>query len=320
MADSQLWWGFTLDLKTGFWSKKPGEDGPKDLEGAQLLPGVQPFVQDTRNLLLAKVNLDSAGARKEDFLASLSFALQRGMQALFQVEEQEIAVSRIGEDEERRILYWEAAEGGNGVWARLMQEPDALAQVASEALKICHFNPQTGDDEADKDMCSRACYRCLLSYSNQMDHPKLDRLLIRDYLLSMSKAVTTKVAKGRTYEEQYDWLQKKRDLNSSLESQFLSILSKGRRRLPDRAQYRPEKNAYCEADFFYDRDGLKGVAVFIDGPHHDEPECKKKDLQERAKLDDAGYRVLVIRYDSSLEEQIASNEDVFGPGAKAAGQ
>jgi very-short-patch-repair endonuclease len=58
--------------------------------------------------------------------------------------------------------------------------------------------------------------------------------------------------------------------------------------------------------------------VFIDGPHHDEPECRKKDLQERTKLDDAGYRVLVIRFDKSLEEQILSNEDVFGPGAKAA--
>src|SRR5437660_5675238 len=48
-----------------------------------------------------------------------------------------------------------------------------------------------------------------------------------------------------------------------------SVLFDSRRRLPDRAQYRPEPGVYAEADFFYEREGLKGVAVFIDGLHHD---------------------------------------------------
>jgi len=86
--------------------------------------------------------------------------------------------------------------------------------------------------------------------------------------------------------------------------------------VPNRAQYRPEDGVYCEADFFYERDGLNGVVVFIDGPSHDESARKQKDGQERTKLDDLGYRVLVIRYDRSVEEQIAENPDVFGPGAK----
>ena len=58
---------------------------------------------------------------------------------LFQVEEQEIAVTRIGQKDQRRILYWEAAEGGNGIWPRLLNEPKVLSQVAREALKICHL-------------------------------------------------------------------------------------------------------------------------------------------------------------------------------------
>ena len=41
---------------------------------------------------------------KESFLASVSYALQRGMQVLFQIEEQEIAVERIGEEDERRTF------------------------------------------------------------------------------------------------------------------------------------------------------------------------------------------------------------------------
>jgi hypothetical protein len=307
--------GFTLETTTGYWAQKPGEEGPKDIESNQVITGVQPFVHDTRNLLLFKADTAPFRDRGEDFLASISYAMQRGMQVLFQVEEQEIAVTRIGQKDQRRILYWEAAEGGNGIWPRLLNEPKVLSQVAREALKICHFDPDTGNDLADQASCSRACYRCLLSYSNQMDHPKLDRLLIRDYLLKLIQSVTSEVAKGRSYEDQFAWLMEKRDPKSGLEAEFLRVLFETRRRLPDRAQYRPQEGVYCETDFYYERDGLNGVAIFIDGPSHDEPSQKQKDTQERTKLDDLGYRVLTIRYDQSIEEQIAENSDIFGPGA-----
>ena len=118
--------GFTLETKTGYWSKKPGEEGPRDIEGTQYLVGVQPFVRDTRNLLLVKPDIPTGLEDEESFLASVSYALQRGMQVLFQIEEQEIAVERIGQEEERRLLFWEAAEGGNGIWTRIMEEPTAL--------------------------------------------------------------------------------------------------------------------------------------------------------------------------------------------------
>ena len=133
--------------------------------------------------------------RSEDFLASISYALQRRIQVLFQVEEQEIAVTRIGDREHRRILFWEAAEGGNGVWSRLLQEPDALSKVAHEALRVCHFDEESGEGIAQAESCSRACYRCLLSYANQTDHQNLDRFLIRDYLQSLQNSVTSRIAK-----------------------------------------------------------------------------------------------------------------------------
>ena len=71
---------------------------------------------------------------------------------------------------------------------------------------------------------------------------------------------------------------------------------------------------YAEADFFYEREGLKGVAVFIDGLHHDEPARKEQDQRERKKLEDLGYRVIVIRYDKPMADQINAYADVFGPG------
>ena len=132
--------------------------------------------------------------------------------------------------------------------------------------------------------------------------------------MALHGATSTRLAHGRNYEEQYQWLLERRDPASSLEAKFLEELHKARHRLPDRAQYRPEQQVYAEADFFYDRDCLKGIAVFIDGSHHDEPARKEQDSRERRKLEDMGYRVIIIRYDKSLAEQIKAHADVFGRG------
>jgi very-short-patch-repair endonuclease len=54
------------------------------------------------------------------------------------------------------------------------------------------------------------------------------------------------------------------------------------------------------------------VCIFCDGSVHDEPTQKEKDRITRQELKDLGYRVIVIRYDQDLEEQIRRYADVFG--------
>lgn len=306
-----------MDSKTGFWAKRPGDDYMTgEVDPDRLISGVTPFVWDTRNLLLISPEVPAHIAKEdgESFLASLSFALQRGCQVLFQVEEQEISVERIGAKDQERIMFWEASEGGSGIWPRLLEEPQSIARVAREALTICHFDPTSGADLAAEGTCSRACYRCLLSYSNQMDHRLLNRFAIRDFLMSLQAAATTRLAHDRTYDEQYQWLLERRDAASSLELKFLEVLHEARHRLPDLAQFRPEQGVYAEADFFYEREDLKGIAVFIDGPTHDEPKQKEQDSRERRKLEDMGYRVITIRYDKPPKDQIIAHADVFGRG------
>ncbi|MCX8068331.1 MAG: hypothetical protein N3B68_11095 [Anaerolineae bacterium] len=39
-----------------------------------------------------------------------------------------------------------------------------------------------------------------------------------------------------------------------------------------------------------------------------------EDRRIRAALRDLGYRIVVIRHDRDLEEQIAAYPDLFGPG------
>jgi hypothetical protein len=281
--------GFTLDLTRGTWAKRPGDEADTALDAApeRLLSGVRVLVRDTRNLLLVQPadTLDDAA------LASLQYALQRGIEAVFQVEEQELAAERIGEDAARRIVYWEASEGGAGVLARLVEDPRALARVAAAALEICHFDPHTGVERAAEARdCARACYHCLLSYSNQPDHPLLDRTAVRDLLL----ALATSTVRGSSTPPTSGTLPALADDLSAFAHEIVDHLRATGRPLPD--ALRPQlTDVNARPDLFYDRpDGP--VCVFCD-EHAPAP----IQLDQRAELEDHGYRVVVIRRGDDLD-------------------
>src|SRR5882672_11181064 len=84
-------------------------------------------------------------ASTESFSRSLGYALQRALQLTYQVEEQELAVELIGRGAQQRLLLWEAAEGGIGIWDRLVADPRAFAELGAVALRICHFDPATAE-------------------------------------------------------------------------------------------------------------------------------------------------------------------------------
>jgi hypothetical protein len=198
--------GFVLDEDTGQWRKREDDDldtnDAPDPAAHLPITGVKPFVTDTRNILLLRPL--ALVADREPFLKTLANAIQRGMQFVYQVEEQEIAVELIGEGEHERPLLWEAAEGGTGVWERMLADPDSFATVAREALRICHFNLETGETLAGwAERCAVACYECLLSYRNQSDHRYLDRHLVRDYLLALAVVKMVHGTVSRGYDEQY---------------------------------------------------------------------------------------------------------------------
>lgn len=179
--------GFALDGQGGTWGPSPddkGEDGRDGAPSVQLDLHVRLMVQETRHVLVVEPEPASHVA---ETLLSLQFALQRGIEAVFQLEEQELSSELLTEECPGRVLYWEAAEGGAGVLRRLVDEPDALARVARAALDVCHMDPATGADR-DVGECTRACYRCLLSYANQPFHDRLDRRRVREVLLALAGA------------------------------------------------------------------------------------------------------------------------------------
>ena len=305
--------GFTIDPVSGRWQRRD-VDLPQAEEQdpgiLQPLTGVKPYVIESRNMLLIRPIVETAS---EEFLTTLLYALQRGIQLVHQIEEQEVAAELIGRGPNRRLLLWEAAEGGTGVWERLVEKTDAIPAVAQEALRICHFDPETGDEDPDHDpaRCTVGCYECLLSFANQMHHRLLDRRLVKDFLLDVARGSISEEEAGRNRDEQYEWLRNLTDPASPYEKPFLEFLYENEYTLPTTAQARPSPDVGTQPDFYYERDGVPGVCVYIDGGVHDDPVRQEQDVATRAALEDRGFRVIVIRGDQEFGPQVDGHPDVF---------
>jgi hypothetical protein len=270
---------------------------------------VKLYVKETMNILLVTF-IGNADEWSEQMQTSLQYALQRGMEQVFQIDESEIASERIGTEENSALLYWEAAEGGLGVLRRIATEPNTLSLVAEEALKRCHFEPETLEDKESLN-CSHACYECLLSFSNQRDYRNIDRHLLPSLLSRLSKATTFHQYPDRDYDGQYRWLHEQTDPRSELERTFLKHLYETKRRLPDDSQQKLG-DYYSQPDFLYS----PNILIFCDGSVHDKPDQIQVDEDSRKGLREKGYRIIVIRYDRDLDEQIKTNQDIFGRGSK----
>ena len=77
-----------------------------------------------------------------EWMATLQYALKRGIEATFQLEEAELAAEPLpSKDDRKTILFYESAEGGAGVLTRLANDPAAMSRVAVKALEIATGGP-----------------------------------------------------------------------------------------------------------------------------------------------------------------------------------
>ena len=289
--------GFILDIERGYWGRRDDSEDPDD----PMSPRTQrviPYVTDTRNALLIQPSdpLDS------ETMASLEAALKAAMEVVFQLESSELATEPLPSwDDRRLLLFYESAEGGAGVLRRLIDEPATWRRVAREALRRCHVDPDTGahitDDRTEP--CEAACYDCLLTYRNQLDHGLLDRATV---IPMLGRLLDTELSRSQDT--------RRLQVESSLEAAFLTRLEEGGYRLPDRSQvYFPD--AGTRPDFVYDE---ACAVVYIDGPHHDYPERVARDLNAGRAMRDFGYRVIRLGHKDDWDRIIGDHRSVFGPG------
>ncbi|RTZ78182.1 MAG: helicase [Gammaproteobacteria bacterium] len=302
-------YGFNIDAATGFWSKD--EQAPIEQNEAmgtveRVVQRISPYVEDRRNVLILRP-IEPLSDRE---MTTLQYALKRGIEECFQIEESELMVEPMpGREQRNRILFYEVAEGGAGVLTRLATDTQAIGRVARSALAICHYDEER--DWADNNLdCEAGCYRCLLSYYNQPDHELIDRRdpAVKALLKAMLNATLITSAGGREREEQLEHL---RGLSgSSLEQDWLDYLVAHHHRLPDEAQVLIEA-FNTRPDFVYRTPAQ--VAIYIDGPHHETPNRKMIDEVTTRALEDAG--AVVIRFPKENDQWpgiIARYPDIFG--------
>ena len=186
--------GFWLDTVRGQWlsdaradalDKDASDDDTPVAADVTRKVRVIPYVEDRRNI--AVLRWTETLTDTERF--TLMFAIERGVEAVFQLEDSELTSEQLPDDDDQgRFLLIEAAEGGAGVLRRLYAEDDALRRVATEALRIMHVDPATGQDEPDA--CVMGCYRCLLTYGNQRFHELVDRRQATSTLLRLARSTT----------------------------------------------------------------------------------------------------------------------------------
>jgi hypothetical protein len=325
--------GFLMNPVTGHWvggvdegnggGEGQGEEAPDKTPPQRIVP----YVEDRRNVLVVRPHF-SLGELSPVTLTTLQYALKRGIEAVYQLEESELMAEPLPtRDDRQSILFFEAAEGGAGVLTRLATEPGALAEVAAQALEVLHFvapaeraqwSKSTLNEDLDADgrpMCEAGCYRCLLSYYNQPDHTLIDRKdkdaggLLLDVLCRLTTARAAHGTHGRP-PAMHD-TELSLTAGSDLEKCWLDYVNAQGYRKPDRGQH-VISAAKTSADFFYDDFNL---AVFIDGPHHEQPNRIAQDEEINRRLDELGY--LVVRFPmnaSSWPGIFKAHADLFGPG------
>lgn len=309
-------YGFNIDINTGIWSKdsQASEENDESAETGRTVKRIVPFVEDRRNILIFKIRqeLDKVA------MVTLQYMLKRGIETTFQLEESELAAEPLPHDNTRNaILFYESAEGGAGVLTRIANELSALNKIAEHALRIAHFQPKNNQwqintlQDVNKE-CEAGCYRCLLSYRNQMDHRFIQRKNqeVLDILCQLTQAQAKRGTEGRNAEEQFEELERLSD--SELEKVWLREVRKKGFRLPDRAQC-AMSDYKIRPDFGYTGDSP--ALIFIDGPHHETANQSKIDEAQNRSLREAGYEVIRFPKGKAVWGSIfAQYPDIFGQG------
>jgi superfamily II DNA/RNA helicase len=302
--------GYLIDVTTGRWVKEneredqaaPEEEGLEAPGGVKRKQRVIPYVEDRRNILVTRLSAATA----PETAITVAIALERGIEAAFQLEDSELSSEELPDPDQRgRALLVESAEGGAGVLRRLVDDPEALSAAARTALRLMHFDPDSGADTstdepaAGRERCVRACYDCLLSYGNQRLHEMIDRHLARDLMLRLASATVTRPAASRPGPAG--------EPGNPRAAEFVAWLRSHDLRLPDELD---GDAAGTRPDLIYRLpDG--NAAVFVAG-QDERGDRAGRDEQAHEVLRDLGWSVIIVEPGTAWAAVADRYPSVFG--------
>jgi hypothetical protein len=298
--------GFKIDQRNGVWVKERNSQNNPELE--QNIREIMLYTKDTSDVLYIQP-LGNIGTTPEQII-SLSYALKRGIEKLFLVEESEIAVSIMGDPEKPNILINEASEGSLGILSQLISDPIKMKEWFIASYEILHFDATSREETDLGKSLPHATYQDLLSYYNQIHHQFLNRYNIKETLENLMDCDVELVqGSGNDREEQYKYLLDAYDKKSSTELKFIEYLYNNGYVLPDKAQVNL-KDYYISADFVFNS-GIGNTIVFCDGSVHDREDIKKRDEMISKILQEGAIDVIRWHYKDSLEKLIEGRKDIF---------
>ena len=305
--------GFELDVEKSRWI--PNEQAQilraeTPDEPARRVMRVVPFVEDRRNALLFRWVASEAS---QELMAGIQSALKSAIQAVFQLEDSELAAEPLPAAGDRRfLLFYEASEGGAGVLRRLVEDPEAMGIVARKALELCHYDPNDLTDlrrgPRAREDCSTACYDCLLSYGNQRDHMLLDRRQLPEPLAALRDARYETSSGSKSRSQKLDDLLQLCD--SELEKSWLRLVYESNLALPTHGQFRLEECG-TRPDFAYTH-GANKLAVYVDGPPHDYPARQMRDAEQDMCLLSKGWAVQRFHHQDNWSDLFRAFPGVYG--------
>lgn len=298
--------GFRIDKGNGNWLQE--RQIANNAQLAENSQNVKLYVKDTADILYIQP-LGNIGATPEQVI-SLSFALKRGIEKLFLVEESEISVSIMGDPEKPNILINEASEGSLGILSQLISEPLKMKEWFKMSYSTLHYDPETRQETEFGKTLPHATYQDLLSYYNQIYHKKLNRhdiTQILENLMDFDIDLVQGAEKDR--DEQYQYLLDAYDKNSSTERKLIEYLYKNGYALPDLAQVNLN-DYYISADFVFGGNE-NSTLVFCDGSIHDTERVQRRDEVINRILAEAGADVIRWRHTEPIEDLIARRKDIF---------
>ena len=289
--------GFMLDPDTGKWLSRTKIDEHYEKNPgsrARMIRDIHLFVESDNDVLIIKTS-KYYGEQEESFLRTLLYTMLTAICRTLNLDESEIrGFIQMVEKKPGRIIIYERSEGGTGTLSAIVKSEQLIRKIASKALEILHFTKD--GKELNSESCATACYNCICSYYNQRYHSILNRKLVKDFLIDLSKFSHSTNSQDDNLIYQ-TFLQQ---CASGLEKEFLHKLKELNLPMPNEI-HKVLSNAgvpIAEADFYYEKLRL---CIFIDGPVHGKDFVMADDKKKREKLKNLGYNLIVIKGDLDLE-------------------